>query len=395
MNYHDATKFLAEHTDLVELADGDARVAVAPGWQGRVMTSTCGGLGGASFGFINRPFIERGEHDPKLNNYGGEERLWLSPEGGPFSLWFAPGVPQVFDTWYTQPMLNEGAWQVVGRDDAAETSSGGDGTHCRMKAGMTFRNAAGRRFSLDVEREVGLLTAERYASLFGSPAADAMTGPGVRSVGYETRNRITNRGDAMTRPSGLVSIWILGMMNAGRHTVVVMPYRPGAEGELGPVVKSDYFGTVPSERLRAGPEAVMFLADGNCRSKIGASQQRAKNVLGSIDFDAGVLTLVHFSMPDRPAECFYMNNQWGVEQAAPYAGDVVNAYNDGPNESGEQLGTFYEIESLSPAEELSPGEWLEHSHRTIHVEAEPAALDAVARKALGVPLDAVRNAMFP
>ena len=39
------TAFLAKHTALIVLSDrtGQAKVAVAPAWQGRVMTSTAGG----------------------------------------------------------------------------------------------------------------------------------------------------------------------------------------------------------------------------------------------------------------------------------------------------------------------------------------------------------------
>ena len=114
-------------------------------------------------------------------------------------------------------------------------------------------------------------------------------------VAYETANQITNRGPAFSKEKGLVSIWILGMMNAGPQTVIIVPYKPGPEAELGPVVKSDYFGPVPADRLKVTPEAVLFRADGNYRSKIGISQRRARNVLGSIDFEAGVLTLVQLS----------------------------------------------------------------------------------------------------
>ena len=54
------------------------------------MTSTVGGLDGSSLGWVNRPaFISR--KDPKFTNYGAEERLWLGPEGGQFSLYFKPG----------------------------------------------------------------------------------------------------------------------------------------------------------------------------------------------------------------------------------------------------------------------------------------------------------------
>ena len=77
------------------------------------MTSTCGGLEGPSFGFVNRDYIEAGKTDPHFNNLGAEERLWLCPEGGPFSLWFKPGAKQVMQNWFTPPALNEGAWKVV------------------------------------------------------------------------------------------------------------------------------------------------------------------------------------------------------------------------------------------------------------------------------------------
>ena len=49
-------QFLKKHIDVVLLKDksGQAQVAVAPGMQGRVMTSTAGGAEGLSFGWINR-----------------------------------------------------------------------------------------------------------------------------------------------------------------------------------------------------------------------------------------------------------------------------------------------------------------------------------------------------
>ena len=64
MSYGEARDFLAKHTKLVELTNEEgARVAVCPEWQGRVMTSTCGGLDGPSFGFVNHEFIEAGKPD--------------------------------------------------------------------------------------------------------------------------------------------------------------------------------------------------------------------------------------------------------------------------------------------------------------------------------------------
>src|ERR1700723_3339059 len=58
--FGDDITFLKGHTDLVVLQDksGQGKVAVAPVWQGRVMTSTAEGDGGSSFGWINRELIE-------------------------------------------------------------------------------------------------------------------------------------------------------------------------------------------------------------------------------------------------------------------------------------------------------------------------------------------------
>ena len=265
-----------------------------------------------------------------------------------------------------------------------------------MTRRMQFQNASATPFDLAVTRTVRLLTGQDLASLFGLAAAADLERPGVKRVAYETINTITNQGPPMTRDKGLVSIWILGMLNCGPASVILVPYRAGEEAKLGPVVKSDYFGPVPPERLKITPEAILFRADGKFRSKIGTSQRRARNVLGSIDFQSGLLSIAQFTMPDDPVRHDYVNNMWQVPQAHPYVGDVANSYNDGPTEpGGKGLGGFYEIESLSPAVALATGQSLTHHHRTIHVEADGAELARLAREILGVDLAAVRRAMLP
>jgi hypothetical protein len=388
MSYGEAREFLSRHTRLVELVDDrGARVAICPNWQGRVMTSTCDGMSGPSFGFINRQFIKGDKPDPSFNNFGAEDRMWLSPEGGKFSLWFEPGAEQTLENWHTAPAINEGAYEI--------TSDANDDSYCRMQTRFKLQNASATEFDLEVRREVRLLNEADMAGLFGT-AAIHFSVDGVKMVAYETINTITNRGPAMTKEGGLVSIWILGMQNSGPRTVVVVPYRQGDENQLGPVVKSDYFGHVPPERLKITPEAILFLADGEYRAKIGTSQRRAKNLAGSIDFAAGVLTLVSFSMPGDPAACDYMNNIWGAEAPDPYVGDVANAYNDGPPQPGAKaMGAFYEIESLSPALDLATNESLVHHHRTLHIRANKRTLSKLAKEILGVELETVQKEMLP
>ncbi len=87
--------FLQTHTDTLVLAadDGKAKVAIVPSMQGRVMTSTSDGDAGLSFGWINRELIASGKLQPHINAFGGEDRFWLGPEGGQFSIYLRQGCP--------------------------------------------------------------------------------------------------------------------------------------------------------------------------------------------------------------------------------------------------------------------------------------------------------------
>ena len=133
-NYGAVRDFLVAHTNVVELTgENGERVAICPEYQGRVMTSTSGDLTGRSFGWVNKSFIEKGEADRHFNNFGGEDRLWLGPEGGPYSLWFAPGAEQKLSNWITPPALNDGAFKIT--SDKEEP-------YYRLARQMKFTNAA-------------------------------------------------------------------------------------------------------------------------------------------------------------------------------------------------------------------------------------------------------------
>ena len=366
--------FLVAHTNVVELTgEQGERVALCPEYQGRVMTSTTGDLEGRSLGWVNKAFIESGAKDPHFNNYGGEDRLWLGPEGGPYSLWFAPGAEQKLGNWLTPPSLNEGPFQIV---------SGKDEPYYRLSRQMKLQNAAKTQFELEVNREIRLQKLHHFGKLFGSEAQSALTAGKLRMVGFQTVNTITNRGAAMSFDKGLLSVWSLGQFPATSGTYIVIPYRDG-DKDLGPIVNGDYFGRIPADRLRVSAQAIWFLGDGKFRSKIGVPQPRAKAIAGAIDLRQGLLTLVHFTMPSDPTGFSYVNNNWGP-QKEPYRGDVFNSYNDGAPEPGKPaMGGFFELESLSPAAQLPTGKSLTHTHTTFHIEGDPAALALVAKAALG------------
>lgn len=378
LTYRQARDFLAGYTKVLELANEDgARVAVCPEFQGRVMTSTCSGFEGESLGWINRRFIEEKVPDKHFNNFGGEDRFWLAPEGGQYSLWFAPGASQDLAHWFTPPALNSTPFQF--NLDKPEP-------RYLLKANIQLHNAARTEFKLDVEREIRILGASHFARLFGAEAADLMTSKNLKLVGFESRNMIVNRGLPMTSDRGLVSIWSAGMFPATPTTEVLVPFKAGDESKLGPPITDDYFGKVPSDRLKVGENLAVFRADGQLRSKIGTPQLRAVPVAGAIDRSRGLLTLVQFEMPRDPESYAYLDNHWQNPLPDPYRGDVFSSYSDGPTDMGAPSGGFFELESVSPAIRLPTGKSLKHTHRTFHIEGDVPTLERIAEAALQVKL---------
>jgi hypothetical protein len=364
--------FLRAHTNVVVLAsaDGRSQVAVAPAYQGRVMTSSADGPGGASFGYIHRPGVQAGARQPHMTVLGGEDRFWLGPEGGQYALYFAPGAAFTPDAWQVPEPIDWDSWPVAAQNER-EVS---------FRRDMTLTNYAGTKFSLRVDRVVRLIESGAALKDFGQAP-----GAATRVVAYETDNTITNTGTAAwKKETGLVSIWILGMYRPAPNTTVVIPFVPGPESSHGPIVNDKYFGKIDADRLRVTDTALYFKADGQKRGKIGVPRPRARDVAGSYDPERRVLTLVKFTLPGGATD--YVNSMWEVQQQ-PFAGDVVNSYNDGPMTPGAApMGPFYEIESSSPAAALAPSASLRHVHRTFHLQGPEAELDAIAKAALGVSL---------
>lgn len=376
--------FLRQHTPLVVLSDADkqAQVAIAPAYQGRVMTSTADGGSGQSFGWINRELIASGKTQPHINVFGGEDRFWLGPEGGPFSIFFEKGKAQTLENWYTPAAIDTEPFAVASQDARKAT----------FTRQMKLKNASGTSFDVGVERTVSLIDPKEACSLLGVNQSED-----VKLVAYQSSNKITNAGkEAWKKETGLLSVWILGMFNPSDTTTVVVPFK----GERSKVVNDSYFGKVPADRLKArsdyagmfqGP--LFFKGDGKYRSKIGVSPQGAMSVLGSYDSASRTLTIVQYNLPGDAPSLAYVNSTWG-EQKDPYAGDAVNSYNDGPPEPGKKpLGPFYELETSSPAAALKPGESLTHVHRTMHFTGDEAALDAIATKVLGAGVKEISTAL--
>jgi len=370
VTFADDLAFLTRHGPVHVLeGPGGARVAVSAKYQGRVMTSAVEATG-RSFGWINREFISAGKTGTQFDNYGGEDRFWLGPEGGQYGLYFPPGRAFTFDQWQVPHAMQEGEWETK------EASK----TRAVLAKTLSVTNWSGTKFEVGVERAVSLVPVE--------------TAQGVRAVAYETVSSITNLGKApWKKETGLVSIWILAMYAPSPDARVIVPFETRNEIAGGtPIVNDAYFGKVPAERLvvREDKGVLFFAADGKERGKIGLGPRRAKLMLGSYSQAARLLTVVEYHDPERrrrgAGAPVYVNSMW-EQQKAPYEGDVVNSYNDGPPGPGKPpLGGFYELETSSPGADLVPGEALSHTHRTFHFVGDAAALEPIAKARLGISL---------
>ena len=371
--------FLQKHTDVVVLQDrsGKSQVAVLPKMQGRVMTSTAEGPGGYSFGWINRELVSSGKTVEHINVYGGEDRFWIGPEGGQFSVFFKKGVPFDLEHWFTPAAVDTEPWELVSKSSHSAA----------LRKTMRLQNYSDTVFNVRVDREVRVLSRGEALKSLGLTA-----GPKVNVVAYESNNRLTNAGkEAWADSTGRLSIWILGMFTPSPRTTIVVPFNMGPEDKLGPAVNDAYFGKVPASRLVVRDGILFFSGDGQYRSKIGLSPMRAKNVLGSYDAANKALTIVQYNKPDGVLD--YVNSMWQL-QDAPYRGDTVNSYNDGPPAPGAKpMGPFYELETSSPAAALAPGQSILHTHRTFHFKGSEDELDAISRKMLGVSIKEIESAL--
>ena len=371
--FADDVDFLSEHTDVIVLdARRPALVALAPAYQGRVMTSSPAGPDGSSLGWLNGDFIRSGQRGTAFDNYGGEDRFWLGPEGGQFALWFKNGDPFDLAHWQTPAGLNQGQFAVTSQGHASVA----------LAAQFDVVNYSGTRFEAAVKRIIDVLSPDEIDEHLGVHLPS-----GVSAVAFESTNTLANVGaQPWTREGGLLSVWTLGQFSPLPRGLVIVPFLAGDEAERGPLPNGEYFGPVPPERFRICGDHLLFRCDGKFRSKLGVSPRRARSVVGSYDPDAQLLTIVRYNLPGGAAGLGYVNSLWEI-QDHPFAGDAVNSYNDGEESPGAgQLGPFYEIETSSPAAELKPGQAITHLHCTCHFTGQFDALNDIAARVLGVNL---------
>lgn len=366
----DLTFLKEKDSRLVTLGDPNhgPAVLVSPKYQGKVFTSSSGSKKGKSFGWVNYDAFE-GKTDPHMNAYGGEDRLWLGPEGGPFSLFFEKGTEMVYENWHTPPAFDTEEWEL----------SSSSSTKASLSKEMDLKNYEGTKFKLIIEREISLLKTSEIEKMLSIAITDS-----IKTVGFKTSNKLINKNDFdWNEETGAPVMWNLGMFSPSPKSVIILPY----EESDGKVATTDYFGEIPDDRIKNEKEdQVLYLkADGKHRGKLGMTSQRTKGIAGSYAEDTEVLTITLFDVDSSKT---YLNQEWKVN-VDPFEGDAMNAYNDGPLEDGSQMGPFYEIESVSPAALIASEESIIHTHSVFHFEGDRKDLNDISKKVFGVSLDKI------
>lgn len=364
--------FIKKHTgNVIELTNGNAKVLLSADYQGRVFTSTASGDAGTSFGWINYNLLASGKKKKQFNPVGGEERFWLGPEGGQYSLFFKKNDSFNINHWQVPAVIDTEKYNVDESDNRVAIFS----------KEATLTNYSGETFNLQITRKIRLIGVGDIQQKLNTTVPS-----NIKSVAFESINQIQNTGNnAWKKDSGLLSIWLLGMFAPTDETKVIIPFSPQQNARS--FITDDYFGKVAVNRLFVKDSVLYFRCDGKSRGKIGLSPQIAKRFVCSFDFKRNVLTIL---IPQVQKDERYVNSKWQL-QKEPYKGDVINAYNDGPLADGTQLGPFYEIESSSSAQELNPGERQEYRQTTIHLQSDYLTLRNLLKQIINVDLDDVKK----
>ncbi len=377
MKLTELTQLLADTKNDCYVLEGTRKgkkVVVSPSLVGRVMGTSLRGDSGTILGWINQAAIERGPVDPVFNNYGGEERFWFAPESGQFGLnlrghltgWENYEVPEAFTKQPFKALRSEGGSIV-------------------MNSLMRFKNAPGTSFALEVTRTIRVLDACPYALEHGDQ---------IDCVAFESDNLVQNvDSKPIRRETGAPAMFCLTQFLEHPRLVAIAPFRKGPVEELGPPLRDSFKdfctntnGIMPPHRWRMLDGVAFFKADGKVRTKVGIGRPRATTRLGSLDLDSNELIIMDY---DFYPELDYAAGYWRVMEN-PYDGDVASVSIQG-YEQGGLLGESYELENLSPALFLHPGEYFVHRNRVFHLFGPQQVIDQICQKYLGASRQALEE----
>jgi hypothetical protein len=336
MSYHDAINYLAQKTSVIELYDQlGGRVAVCPEWNGRVLTSTDGGLEGDSFGFVNVQAIDTDRYE----DFGGE------------------------DQWTISPFIHSFSVESIKENKAV------------LQRTLSMTDANGNHVEFHLTRSISMLSKRRIGSIFGETVAESLEQENVSVVGFRSENAVRSQEKAW------VASRLRGMFNASPHTVVIVATPPEDDFASEPSpetfsVDIDYLGGSPHGRIRHLPQALLIRADGQgrCQTTIPCD---VVPMVGAVERRSGTLTLWTFDLPGESDE------------------DVARIYNSGRTHPDEQeIAAYYEMNCFSAAQKLLPEQSFTFGQCTLHINADNQTLDHLVRHLFLVSMEEISRKMF-
>ena len=357
---------------LLQGEDKKKVVVVAPGLAGRVLCSGFDGIEGDTESCLYPVEIKKGVTQSGRGGtwaaFGGEERLWFAPEGGIFGLFYRTGEPQIFKNYLVPEPLNSALFRVIGQNGKSVT----------LTTPLNLVNYRGNQIDLEVVRTIELVDDCPYTLGYADK---------VEFVGFESKTCAKNIGrKPLTKQTGTVAVWTLGEFWARDHSVVILPFRPGPDSELGEPLNTTYFKTDMIDTTQS-PEGypynnywnveddfALIKANGGVRTKIEMSPKRALGKMASINLANFTMTVVEFRIYPRMD---YVASYWLPYEGNPFEGAAISIFVE-TKASG--FPPIYELETISPALFLQPNEQYCHISRTYHLRGDKDAVMEICEK---------------
>ena len=372
-------KFFSQYkSDVLILGEGDSLVAVSPKYQGRILTSTFGGVEGPSLGWINHELLADNKIGLQTYQVGGEDRFWVGPQGGDYSIFFPQGASFSSENWRAPAGFSLDPWKLVASSK----------TQAKFEKNADFENAKGQRFVVRAEREITVLNRSQVSEILGIEIPST-----VKLVGFQSFNKLTNLGKSKwTINSGLLNISVQSCFNANKKVRVFIPYRAGEVSQLGEIVREDFMdeSATGDGRMLIDPSYISFNADGRKMAGFGVSAKRSEGIVVSYDAKNQVLTVVLYIKPADSTRA-YLRNSWRGNTAR-FNGDAISVYNNGPlAKTSVVAAPFYEISTHSPALSLDAGKSQFHIQRTFHFGGSEYDLGLISYKLTGIAIGQLRG----
>lgn len=372
--------FFSKYSVDAQVLKNDESVLIfSPTYHGRIFTSAFGDESSPSLGWFNRELVALKNRNLRTAFIGGEDALFVGPEGGDASVYFDRGALWTEENRKLPEIVSTNAWKMVSRSD----------TRARFEARGELTNALGTKFSISVEREISLLSRDDVSKILGVEIPQ-----GLKLVAFQSMNKLTNTSDKKwTEKTGMLNMSVKSCFNANKTVYAFVPYRAGDASEYGDVVRDNVFDSATSasplgDRISIFDDYIRFKCDGRHISGIGVNSRRSEGIAFSYDDKNAVLTIVLYIKPSGRRA--YYPASWRNAQTG-FDGEAISVYNNGPASRNIYFSNlFYEIATYSPALDLDAGRSQFHLQRTFHFHGSEYDLDLLAYKLTGVSLKQMR-----